>query len=320
MIHSVGNGNRKGWLARLNAGLGQSSRSLTTALSELLDKQKLDAQTLEELENLLITADLGVETAVNVVGKLKTTRFEKGITSNEVRRILADEISKILTPVAQPLLLDPAHKPHLVMVCGVNGCGKTTTIGKLAHRLVGNGKLVLLAAGDTFRAAAVKQLEIWGERAECDVISRETGSDAAGLVFDAFQKAREVEADALLVDTAGRLQNKNELMEELQKIIRVVQKIDGTAPHSCLLVLDATIGQNAHSQVETFSAMVNVTGLVVTKLDGSAKGGVLVALAQKHGLPVHAIGVGEQLNDLQAFNATDYAFSLLGMETRDKIN
>ena len=306
---------QKGWLGRLEAGLTKSSLSLTNSLNELLVKKKLDSQTLKEIEDVLITADLGVETARKISKKLASTRFGKDANPTEVRRVVADEIIEILSPVAQPLSLNSANRPHVVLVCGVNGSGKTTTVGKLAHKFVEDGKHVMLAAGDTFRAAATEQLKVWGERAACPVISKETGSDPAGLVFEAFQRARKDSADVLLIDTAGRLQNNTELMEELQKIIRVVQRFDKTAPHSCLLVLDATVGQNAHSQVEIFLRMVNVTGLILTKIDGSAKGGVLVSLTQKYGLPVHAIGVGEQPDDLQTFSATDFALSLLDIRT-----
>jgi len=306
---------QKGWLGKLEAALTKSSLSLTNSLNELLVKKKLDSQTLEEIEDVLITADLGVETACTISKILASTRFGKDANPTEVRRVVADEIIEILSPVAQPLSLNPTNRPHIMLVCGVNGSGKTTTVGKLAHKFVEEGKHVMLAAGDTFRAAATEQLKIWGERASCPVISKETGSDPAGLVFEAFQQARKDSADVLLIDTAGRLQNNSELMEELQKIIRVVQRFDKTAPHSCLLVLDATVGQNAHSQVEIFLRMVNVTGLILTKIDGSAKGGVLVSLAQKNGLPVHAIGVGEQPDDLQTFSATDFALSLLDIKT-----
>ena len=315
MNNSFDDNLQKGWLGKLEAGLTKSSLSLTNSLNELLVKKKLDSQTLEEIEDVLITADLGVETARKISKKLASTRFGKDANPTEVRRVVADEIIEILSPVAQPLSLNPTNKPHVILVCGVNGSGKTTTVGKLAHKFVEDGKHVMLAAGDTFRAAATEQLKIWGERAACPVISKETGSDPAGLVFEAFQQARKDSADVLLIDTAGRLQNNSELMEELQKIIRVLQRFDKTAPHSCLLVLDATVGQNAHSQVEIFLRMVNVTGLILTKIDGSAKGGVLVSLAQKNGLPVHAIGVGEQPDDLQTFSATDFALSLLDIRT-----
>ena len=315
MNNSYDDNLQKGWLGKLEAGLTKSSLSLTNSLNKLLVKRKLDSQTIEEIEDVLITADLGVETARKISKKLASTRFGKDANPTEVRRVVADEIIEILSPVAQPLSLNPANRPHVILVCGVNGTGKTTTVGKLAHKFVEDGKHVMLAAGDTFRAAATEQLKIWGERAACPVVSKETGSDPAGLVFEAFQQARRDSADVLLIDTAGRLQNNSELMEELQKIIRVVQRFDKTAPHSCLLVLDATVGQNAHSQVEIFLRMVNVTGLIVTKIDGSAKGGVLVSLAQKNGLPVHAIGVGEQPDDLQTFSATDFALSLLDIRT-----
>ena len=315
MNNSYDDNLQKGWLGKLETGLTKSSLSLTNSLNELLVKKKLDPQTLEEIEDVLITADLGVETARKISKKLASTRFGKDANPTEVRRVVADEIIEILSPLAQPLSVNPANRPHVMLVCGVNGSGKATTVGKLAHKFVDDGKHVMLAAGDTFRAAATEQLKIWGERAACSVISKETGSDPAGLVFEAFQKARKDSADVLLIDTAGRLQNNSELMEELQKIIRVLQRFDKTAPHSCLLVLDATVGQNAHSQVEIFLRMVNVTGLILTKIDGSAKGGVLVSLAQKNGLPVHAIGVGEQPDDLQTFSATDFALSLLDIRT-----
>ena len=315
MNNSYDDNLQKGWLGKLEAGLTKSSLSLTNSLNELLVKKRLDSETLEEIEDVLITADLGVETASKISKKLAATRFGRDANPTEIRRVVADEIIEILSPLTQPLSLNPAHRPHVVLVCGVNGSGKTTTVGKLAHKFVEDGKHVMLAAGDTFRAAATEQLKIWGERAACPVISKETGSDPAGLVFEAFQKARKDNADVLLIDTAGRLQNNTELMEELQKIIRVLQRFDKSAPHSCLLVLDATVGQNAHSQVDIFLRMVNVTGLILTKIDGSAKGGVLVSLAQKNGLPVHAIGVGEQPDDLQTFSATDFALSLLDIKT-----
>jgi len=305
---------KSSWLARLKAGLGRTTQNLTQGINDLITKRKLDDAVLEELEDILITADLGVGTAAKITGNLAASRFGSEVSAEEVKSFFADEIAKILEPVAQPLSPDPGLKPHVVMVCGVNGSGKTTTIGKLALGLVREGKAVLLAAGDTFRAAAVEQLQIWGERTGCEVIARETGTDPASLVFDALTRARELAVDVLLIDTAGRLQNKTELMDELQKIIRVMKKVDETAPHTCLLVLDATVGQNAHSQVETFAEMVNVTGLVLTKLDGSAKGGVLVALAEKFGLPVHAIGVGEQAEDLQSFDAQDFTRSLLALD------
>ena len=305
---------KKSWLTKLKAGLGRSSLYLTNSLNDLLVKQEVNTKTLEELEDILITADLGVKTASKISSTLEKHRFTKPVVLTEIQRVIIDEIKDILIPVAKPLSLDKNLKPHVILVCGVNGSGKTTTVGKLAHKLTNEGNRALLVAADTFRAAATNQLKVWGERASCEVISAEAGSDPAGLVFDAFQHAQKENIDVLVIDTAGRLQNKIELMEELKKIIRVLKKIDNTAPHSCLLVLDATVGQNAHSQLETFAQMVNVTGLILTKIDGSAKGGVLVSLAQKFGLPVHAIGVGEELDDLQAFNAEDFASSLVGLD------
>jgi fused signal recognition particle receptor len=307
-----------GWLSRLKGGLSRSSSVLSTNINDLFTKRKLDDAAIEELEEILITSDLGVATAARLIQSIVSSRFSKEISSEEIKCVLADEITTILKPVAIPLEPDGRHSPHVIVVCGVNGVGKTTTIGKLAQSYSSEGKKVVIAAGDTFRAAAIEQLQVWGDRANCKVISSEHGNDAASLVFDAFSRAREMNSDILLIDTAGRLQNRPELMSELEKIIRVVRKIDNTAPHSCLLVLDATTGQNAHSQVKIFSESIDITGLIVTKLDGSSKGGVLVSLAEKFGLPVHAIGVGEQVDDLQPFEASDFARSLMGLETREK--
>ncbi len=306
---------KKSWFGRLKDGLAKSTQRVTQAITAVFTKKKLDQATLDELEDVLIQADLGVAVADRLVSNLKRTRFDKEVTDEDVRGAFAQDIAAILAPVAIPLAIDPARKPHVVLVIGVNGSGKTTTIGKLAKRLVEDGKSVSIAAGDTFRAAAVEQLKIWGERAGVPVMSRDTGADAAGLAFDAFQGAKADGTDVLLIDTAGRLQNKTGLMEELAKIVRVIRKLDPAAPHSCLLVLDATVGQNAHSQVEVFKDMVQVDGLVVTKLDGSAKGGVLVALAERFKLPVVAIGVGEGIDDLRPFDATHFARSLMGLET-----
>ncbi|WP_416211146.1 signal recognition particle-docking protein FtsY [Nitrospirillum sp. BR 11828] len=303
-----------GWLSRLRRGLSKSTSRLTDGIGGIFTKRKLDDETLEELEELLIQADLGPAMAARVTGDLAKSRFGKEISPDEVKRFLADEIAKVLAPVAQPLVLDGNHKPHVVLVVGVNGTGKTTTIGKYARELRAAGKTVWLAAGDTFRAAAVSQLQIWGERTGAPVIAKETGADAAGLAYEALEKARAAGADVLLIDTAGRLQNKQGLMDELRKIVRVIKKVDPTAPHTTLLTLDATTGQNAHSQVEVFKEMVSVNGLILTKLDGSARGGVLVSLAQKFGLPVHAIGVGEGIDDLRPFDAQSFAASLVGLE------
>ncbi len=313
---AAGEGGRPGWLARMRAGLAKSSNRLTQGITELFTKRRLDDAALEELEELLITADLGVATAARVAGRLAKARFNEEVAPEEVRAALADEVADILAPVARPLEVDTARKPHVVLVVGVNGSGKTTTIGKLAKQYRDQGLAVSLAAGDTFRAAAVEQLQVWGARAGCPVIARATGADAAGLAFDALKEARERGDDLLLIDTAGRLQNKTALMAELEKVVRVLKKQDATAPHSVLLVLDATVGQNAHSQVEAFRAMTDVTGLVVTKLDGTARGGVVVALAESFGLPVHAVGVGEAAGDLRPFDATAFARNLVGLDAR----
>jgi len=301
------------WFSRLADGLSRSSSKITENINNLFIKRKLDEAAIEELEEILITSDLGVQTTASLIQTIKTSRFDQEVTSEEVRNALSSEITKILTPVAIPLEPDPNLTPHVIVVCGVNGVGKTTTIGKLAQIYTTAGKKVILAAGDTFRAAAIEQLTIWGERTNSQVIASEIGKDPASLVFDAFEQAKNVSANVLLIDTAGRLQNKDELMAELEKIIRVIHKLDDTAPHSCLLVLDATTGQNAHSQVEVFSEFINITGLIVTKLDGSSKGGVLVSLAEKFKLPVHAIGIGEKLEDLRPFKANDFADSLMGL-------
>ncbi len=307
-------GEGRGWLARLRAGLTRSSSRLSDGISGIVKGRRLDDAAIEEIEELLITADLGVATAARLSANLAKARFGSEVTSEEVRGALADDIAGILDPVACPFEIDAGLKPHVVLVCGVNGVGKTTTIGKLAKLHADGGAKVLLAAGDTFRAAGVSQLERWGERVGCPVISRPTGSDAAGLAYDALVEARERRADLLIIDTAGRLQNRADLMAELEKIIRVIKKVDETAPHSCLLVLDATTGQNAHAQVETFRDMTDVTGLIVTKLDGSAKGGVLVALAERFALPVHAVGVGEAAEDLRPFEARAFARGLMGLD------
>ena len=304
---------RVSWIARLRTGLAKSTQRMTGNIASLVAKKKLDRATLGELEDALIQADLGVSVAHRLVEKLGQERFGREVTDEDVRAAFADDIAEILTPVATTLAIDPARKPHVVLVVGVNGSGKTTTIAKLAHLFKLEGRKVMLAAGDTFRAAAVEQLKIWGERAGVSVVARETGADAAGLAFEALTKARAEGCDVLLIDTAGRLHNKANLMEELAKIVRVVRKLDADAPHSCLLVLDATTGQNAHAQVETFKTMSPVDALVLTKLDGSAKGGVLVALAEKFKLPVVAIGVGEGIDDLRPFEARAFARGLMGL-------
>ena len=303
-----------GWLRRLKGGLARSSGKIGEGIAGVFTKRKLDDAALEALEEILISADLGVATAAKLTAKLARTRFDKEVSPEEVRRALAEDIAAILAPVARPLHLDPAAKPNVVLVVGVNGGGKTTTIGKLAKQQREGGLQVMIAACDTFRAAAIEQLQIWGERAGCPVIAKAPGADAAGLAYEALEQARRRGSDLLLIDTAGRLHNKADLMAELTKIVRVVRKLDPSAPHSVLLVLDATIGQNAHAQVETFKELVEVSGLVVTKLDGSARGGVLVALAERFALPVHAIGVGEGLDDLRPFEAGDFARALMGLD------
>jgi fused signal recognition particle receptor len=304
---------KRGWLARLREGLSRSSTKLASGIAGIFTRRKLDTAALAELEELLIAADLGPATAAKLTANLAKNRFDQEVTEEEVRVALAQDIARILEPVAKPLALDPAKKPHVILVVGVNGSGKTTTIGKLAQRFREEGRRVVLAAGDTFRAAAIEQLKIWGERTGAPVVARETGGDAAGLAYDALARAQAEGADVLLIDTAGRLHNKANLMAELQKIIRVLRKLDPTAPQDCLLVLDATTGQNAHAQVEIFRELIQVTGLVVTKLDGTARGGVLVALAERFQLPVHAIGVGETADDLRPFEAQGFARSLMGL-------
>lgn len=305
---------KTGWFGRLKAGLSRSSTRLTQGIGDLFTKRKLDAEALEELEELLITADFGVATARKVTAKLAQTRLDREIGPEEIKEALAEEIAAILAPVAKPFSPDPAKKPHVVLMVGVNGSGKTTTIGKLAKYYKGQGLKVTMAAGDTFRAAAVEQLKVWGERTGCPVVAREQGADAAGLAFDALSDASKRGDDLLLIDTAGRLQNKTDLMAELQKMIRVLKKQDETAPHDVLLVLDSTVGQNAHAQVEIFKELTQVSGLIMTKLDGTARGGVVVALAEKFGLPVHAIGVGEGADDLRPFEAQAFARSLVGLD------
>ncbi len=296
-----------GWFDRLKSGLSKTSSKLSSGITGLLSKRKLDGATLEDLEDLLIQADLGVETSLRITDAISKGRYEKGISADEVRSILAQEVERTLAPVARPLEIDASRKPHVVLVVGVNGSGKTTTIGKLTARFAKEGKSVMLAAGDTFRAAAIDQLKIWGERTGAPVLAREVGADSSGLAFDALSAARDAGSDVLLIDTAGRLQNKQELMEELEKMVRVLKKLDPTAPHDVLLVLDATTGQNALNQVEVFCKSVGVTGLIMTKLDGTARGGILVAIAAKHGVPVHAIGVGEGIDDLQPFDPGEFA-------------
>lgn len=299
-----------GWFQRLKSGLAKTSSRLSDGITSIFTKRKLDAATLEDLEDLLIQADLGVETATAITAAIGKGRFEKGISPEEVKEILSAEVEKVLGAVAQPLVIDRSRRPHVVLVVGVNGTGKTTTIGKLAHQFRRDGAKVMIAAGDTFRAAAIDQLKIWADRTGSSIVARAVGSDASGLAFDALKAAQDDGADVLLIDTAGRLQNKAELMSELEKVIRVLRKLDPSAPHDCILVLDATTGQNALAQVEVFRDKAGVSGLVMTKLDGTARGGILVAIAAKHRLPVHAIGVGEGIEDLQPFDPKEFASAI----------
>ena len=302
----------KSWWQRLNGGLKRTSSTLGDALTELVGKRRLDPTMVDEIEEALIRVDLGVDVAGRVAKEIGEGRYAYEITSDEVKAVVATEVEKALTPVVKPLVIGDA-KPFVVLVVGVNGSGKTTTIGKLAARFRAEGRSVMLVAGDTFRAAAIDQLKIWGGRSGATVMARASGADAAGLAYDALVEARGEGVDVLMVDTAGRLQNRAELMDELQKIVRVMKKVDACVPHAVLLVLDATVGQNALSQVEVFRNIAGVTGLVMTKLDGTARGGILVALAEKFGLPVHFIGVGEGIEDLAPFSAKDFARAIAGL-------
>ena len=314
MSDSTSDAPRQSWWSRLKSGLGRTSAAITTAITDLVSKRKLDAGVIEELEETLIRADFGIDVAARMAGAVGQGRYDKMISADEVKAILAEEIEKILLPVTRPLIIDDGAKPFVILVAGVNGSGKTTTIGKLAARYSREGRRVMLAAGDTFRAAAIEQLKIWGERTGSPVIAGNQGGDAAGLAYRALQEAQEDQIDVLIVDTAGRLQNKAGLMSELEKINRVLKKLDPLAPHAVLLVLDATVGQNALSQVNEFSRVAGVTGLVMTKLDGTARGGILAAIADKYRIPVHFIGIGERVDDLAPFSAQDFARALAGLE------
>jgi len=303
---------KPGFFARLKQGLSRSAGALGESLTGIFTKKRLDAQTVAELEEALVRADLGTSLAARVASAVAKGRYDKEISESELRAILAGEITGLLKPVEKPFAVDRSKAPFVVLVAGVNGTGKTTTIGKLSQRLGRDGLKIVLAAGDTFRAAAIEQLQIWGARTGAEVIARAAGADAAGLAFDAVVRGRTTGADVVLIDTAGRLQNKAGLMAELEKIVRVLKKQDPSAPHAVLLVLDATTGQNALSQVEAFNAAVPLTGLIMTKLDGTAKGGILIALADKFALPVHFVGVGEDAEDLQPFDAASFAKALTG--------
>ena len=311
-----------GWLQKLKQGLSKSSQKVSeslkslTSLSSLMGATKLDAASLEEVEDALIGADLGTKSAARLADAMRKHKFDGPVTSDSLAAALADAIAEILHPVATPLVPDPVHRPHVLLLVGVNGSGKTTTAGKLAQQWHQQGKTVMLAAGDTFRAAAIEQLQIWGDRTGTQVIAGDQGGDAAALAYAALEKAQKEQADILIIDTAGRLQNHTELMDELAKIVRVIRKLDASAPHDSVIVLDGTVGQNALSQVKAFQQAADVSGLIVTKLDGSAKGGVVVALAEEFGLPVHAVGVGEGADDLQPFDAQEFANALTGVTGR----
>ncbi len=300
------------WHKKLLGGFRKTSERLTENLTGLVTKSKLDSATLDEIEEALIVSDLGPATAAAVRARLADGRYERGIDETGVREVLADEIAKVLAPVAVPIEIEAFPRPQVILVIGVNGSGKTTTIAKLAHLFLEQDYGVMLAAGDTFRAAAIGQLRVWAERLGVPIVSGPEGGDAAGIVFDAVKKATATGIDVLIVDTAGRLQNKRELMDELAKIRRVLGRINPASPHNVVLVLDATTGQNALSQIEIFKEVAGVTGLVMTKLDGTARGGVLVAAAEKFGLPIHAVGVGETLEDLRPFDANEMAHVIAG--------
>ncbi len=301
---------KQNWLQRLASGLKRSSDQLTGSIAAVFTKKKLDQAMLDDLEDILIQADFGVDMATDVTDALRRDRFDRDVSSEEVREVLSNEIVKVLDPVARPLAIAAGIKPYVILMVGVNGTGKTTTIGKLASLFRAQGKSVMLAAGDTFRAAAIEQLQVWGDRTGAPVVKKPAGSDASGLAFEAVERAKAEGTDILLIDTAGRLQNRDELMSELEKIIRVIKKVEPSAPHATLLTLDATTGQNALSQVEIFGKRAGVSGLVMTKLDGTARGGILVAIARKFGLPVHFIGVGEGVDNLEPFAARDFAAAI----------
>src|SRR3981189_3718021 len=302
------------WWRRLSGGMKRTSGALGTAVADLVTKSKLDRAMLDDIEDVLLRADLGTEVAVRIADAVGPGRYDKAISTDDVKAVVASEVEKVLSPVAKPLAIDAAQKPFVILVVGVNGSGKTPTSGRLSAKLSAEGRKVMLAAGDTFRAAAIEQLKIWGERTKSPVIAGAQGSDSASLAFNALSAAREGNLDVLMVDTAGRLQNKAELYNETETGVRVIKKVDASAPHAVLLVLDATVGQNALSQVEAFHRTAGVTGLVMTKLDGTARGGILVALAEKHKLPVHFIGVGEGVDDLAPFTALDFAKAIAGIE------
>jgi len=302
------------WLKKLTSGLSKTSSRVTSSLSSLLGRSSIDAASLEDLEDALISADLGTAAAAAIAARVKSHRFDGDVTAQALAVALSDGLTERLESVAKPLEIDSAHQPHVVLLVGVNGSGKTTTAGKLAQQWRQEGKSVMLAAGDTFRAAAIDQLKVWGERTGTEVIAGEQGGDAAALAYQALERAKSQNTDVLIIDTAGRLQNRTELMDELAKVVRVIRKLDDSAPHDSVIVLDGTVGQNALAQVSAFQQVADVSGIIVTKLDGTAKGGVVIALADTFGLPVHAVGVGEGVDDLQPFEARDFANALAGVE------
>jgi fused signal recognition particle receptor len=305
---------RRSWFTQLRSGLARTSSALSDNLTSVLSRRKLDAETLDELEDALIKADLGIAMAARIRSALASTRHDRALSPLHLREVLAAEVAKVLAPVAQPFVLDNGAHPHVILLVGVNGTGKTTTAAKLAHRFIRDDASVMLAAADTFRAAAIDQLKVWGGRVGAEVVAKDVGADPAGVAYEALERAKAEKRDVLIIDTAGRLQNKSDLMAELAKIVRVLKKLDPAAPHSVVLVLDATTGQNALNQVQIFQEIAGVTSLVVTKLDGTARGGILVAIAERFGLPVNAIGVGEGVDDLQAFDAEEFARAIAGLD------
>ena len=305
---------RRSWFTQLRSGLARTSSALSDNLTSVLSRRKLDAETLDELEDALIKADLGVAMAARIRSSLASTRHDRALSPLHLREVLAAEVAKVLAPVAEPFVLDKNAQPHVILLVGVNGTGKTTTAAKMAHRFIRDGSSVMLAAADTFRAAAIDQLKVWGARVGAEVVAKDVGADPAGVAYEALERAKAEKLDVLIIDTAGRLQNKSDLMAELAKIVRVLKKLDPQAPHSVVLVLDATTGQNALNQVQIFQEIAGVTSLVVTKLDGTARGGILVAVAERFGLPVNAIGVGEGIDDLQAFDAEEFARAIAGLD------
>jgi fused signal recognition particle receptor len=308
---------KRGWLARLGQGLARTSSALGDNLTSVLSRRKFDAETLDELEDALIKADLGVAMASRIRSALASTRHDRGLSPQCLREVLAAEVAKVLAPVVKPFALSPSAHPNVILLVGVNGTGKTTTAAKMAHQFIRGGSTVMLAAADTFRAAAIDQLKVWGSRVGAEVVAKDVGADPAGVAYEALERASAEKRDVLIIDTAGRLQNKADLMAELAKIVRVLRKLDSSAPHSVVLVLDATTGQNALNQVQAFQEIAGVTSLVVTKLDGTARGGILVAIAERFGLPVNAIGVGEGVDDLQPFDAEDFARAIAGLDARN---